>query len=236
MLLLIRLGYVTEKSIYEKACNIKHVKKTKKEEKELSETDGKSVGSLSTKTSQNPSRNPSRKQSEVEDRDTLYLHAIEGSDEKKKQLKKSLKKLINIKENPNFQITEMNSTMVRAIKETIQDIWASILSLTCPHCGTKPSSIKLDMNTKFLIETKSEKEKVGKVLHTKKGYENLSDDEDEDNEEDKERKETEKNAGVKKEVQQIFINPLEVISILLYSYQIRSRNMLDFYGKIMANS
>ncbi len=216
MLLLVKLGYVTEKSIYERACNMRNIKKsTKKEEKELSESESRSIGSLSTKTSQNPSRNTSRKTSEAEDKDTLYLHALEESEVKKKEIKKSLKKLTNVKQNPNFQITELNSTMVRATKETIQDVWSSVMSLKCPHCGVKPSSIKLDSNTKFLIENKSDKEKVGKVLHTKKGYENLSDEEEneEEEEEERERKKNEKNTGVKtKDVQQIFLNPLEVKS------------------------
>lgn len=187
-------------------------KQTKKEEKEMSESESRSIGSLSTKTSQNPSRNTSRKASEAEDKDTLYLNALEESEIKKKEIKKTLKKLLNIKENPNFQITELNSAMVRATKETIQDIWSSVMSLKCPHCGVKPSNIKLDSNTKFLIETKSDKEKVGKVLHTKKGHENLSDDEEneEEEEEERERKKTEKSAGIKKDVQQIFLNPLEV--------------------------
>ena len=232
MLLLVKLGYVTEKSIYEKACNIRIMKKQSKKE-ELSESESRSIGSLSAKTSQNSSRNTSRKTSEAEDKDAIYLHAVEDSEIKKKEIKKAIKKLLNIKNNPNFQITELNSAMVKACKETIQDIWSSVMSLKCPHCGVKPSSIKLDSNTKFLLETKSDKEKVGKVLHTKKGYDNISDEDENEDEDDEEKRKNQKAGAAKdnKNIQQVFINPLEVQLIINSRLVLGQRTCQNALGK-----
>jgi len=213
MLLLIRLGYVTEKHIFEKACNFRVPKKVKKEEDTTS-----AAGSISTKASQNPSsKSASRKQSE-EDKDGFYTSLMEENATAKKALKKQLKKLTHIKENPNFEITELNTTMVRAVKDTVQDIWASVLSQKCPHCGKKPYNVKLDSNTKFIIETKNAKEKVAKVLNTKKGYDGMDSEEEEEEDEENTKKEYEK-ATKGKETQQIFLNPLEIKEHIKYLWE-----------------
>jgi DNA-directed RNA polymerase I subunit RPA1 len=180
----------------------------------------------------------SRKQSENEEtnKEKVYMDMVEESDEKKKAIKKALKKLTNIKDNPNFQITDMNSSMVRGIRDTIQEIWESVNSLKCPHCGIKPSNIKLDSYTKFIIETKSDKEKIGKVLHTKKGYESDEEETEEDREKEKERREFEKMTGIKsKEVQQIYINPLEVKEHVRILWANHGKILNLIFGNLVVN-
>ena len=83
------------------------------------------------------------------------------------------------------------------------------MGLKCPHCLAKPFSIKLDSNTKFLIEKKSEKEKINKVLHTKEGLGNISEsDEEEEKDKDKD-KNTPNSKNKDKEVH--YLSPLDVI-------------------------
>lgn len=234
MLLLIKLGYVNEKAMYQEAADIRIIKK-KKDEKEHSEGEVKSTVSVSTKPSQNNSSNTSRKHSEMEDKELTCNNAIEATIEKKKELKKQLKKLVNVKENPNFEVTELNQAMVRATRDTIQDIWSSVLSQKCPHCGAKPGNVKMDSNTRFLIETKGDKEKVAKVLHTKKGYENLSDEEEID-EEEREAREQEKMAGIKGDSTQKMLNPLEVKEHIRLLWDNDRKLMNLIFGNLIVNS
>lgn len=204
MLLLVKLGYVTEKSIYEQACSGRHVKANTSTA--ASDVDARSSGSLSTSISHNTSMNPSRKQSQHEEQNIhAYEDALLDTEAKKKQIKQRIKKMLNIKENPDFKITENNSTMLKAVRDIIQDIWGSVMSLKCPHCSAKPPNVKLDSNTKVMMETRNEKNQVKKVLHTsKKGYESES---EESENEDEKNNDGDKNA---KEKKQSYVNPLEV--------------------------
>ena len=200
MLLLIKLGYTTEKSDYEAVCKILDKESTKGTKKER-EADAKSTGSLSTGPSQNPSRKQSESDIKLEAEKAEYERIAK---ERNNEIKQRIKKLLNIKENPNFRITQVNSTMVKALRDTIQDIWSSVISLKCPYCKIKPPSVKIDANTKVMLGTKDEEKQVSKVLHNKKGYKPDTD------------KETEKNSGDKDSeakdnvTKQTYINPIQV--------------------------
>ena len=119
MILLIRLSFIKEKHEYEQACSTKNItKKTSGKKKTDSEVDAKSTGSLSTKESHNPSLNASRKGSEVDsttNKVTLLEHLVD-TEQIRAQTKKRLKKLLDIKNNPDFKICEPSVAVNCAMK------------------------------------------------------------------------------------------------------------------------
>ena len=209
MLTLIKLGYVTEKDIYQDAL----VKPPKKAAKKKGDASEESHSNISTNVpSSTQSKNTSRKHSESEINIEEPLDSVRRDNAKTKEI---IEKLLNIKTNPNFKISEMTSGMIKALRDTIQDIWSSVASLKCPHCNAKPPGVKMDMNTKVLLETRDEKEQVGKVLHTEKGAPVESESEDED---EKKNEENEKQAGIKKEKSQIYLSPFQVFSLVVGNF------------------
>ena len=204
MLLLIKLGYVTEKFIYDDACNAKTIKKPQKGKGSSNDIDSNSNAAVSTSVSGNVSRNTSRKHSEIDE------HIVNDFRRDNEKTKETIEKLLDVKNNPNFRISNINTAMVKATRDTVQEIWSSVMSLKCPYCNTKPPNVKLDSNTKVLLETRDEKEQIAKVLHTEKGYKKDFEIEDGD-EEDRKNAEIEKTHGIKtKEVKQVYLTPLQV--------------------------
>ena len=205
MMLLIKLGYTTEKEIFAEVSNVKPAKKAggKDGKGNSHDTEIRSAASGSTLASRAVSKTSSRRHSETEIVDDSQPLTT------REEILENIKKLTKINDKQNFKITEMNSTMVKAIRDTIADIWASVISVKCPHCEAKPPTVKIDSNTKVLMETRNEKEQVGKVVHTKKGLEE-SESEDSD-EETKANADAEKTHGIKnKETKQTFIDPIQV--------------------------
>jgi len=234
MLTLIKLGYVTEKEIYQDALTRSSVKKASKGKKESASDESHGNSNLSTKApSSAQSRNNSRKQSDsdikIETEDDMDFARRDN-----KKTRETIKKLLLIKNNPNFKASEMSTGMVKALRDTIQDLWSSVASIKCPHpdCGTKPPTVKMDMNTKVLLETRDEKQ-VGKVLKSnEKGYkEDPKDDEDEDDEKNADGK----NAGEKKEKTQKYLSPFQVRAHLEMLWK-NNRKLLDLvFGNLIVN-
>ncbi len=225
MLTLIKLGYVTEKDIYQDALTRSVYRKAAKGKKETAEESNYN-SNLSTKApSSAQSRNNSRKQSDsdikIETEDDMDFARRDN-----KQTRETIKKLLNIKSNPNFKISEMSTGMVKALRDTIQDIWSSVASIKCPHCEVKPPSVKLDMNTKVLLETRDEKQVANVLTSSEKGYK-----------EDPKKKKDEdgKNADEKKEKQQTYLSPFQVRAHLEELWK-ENRKILDLiFGNLIVN-
>jgi len=225
MLTLIKLGYVTEKEIYNDAI-IKTVKKPTKKKGDQSEEANSGISTNVPSSTQ--SKNTSRRHSETEINIGDPIDDLRRDNEKTKEI---IEKLLHIKNNPNFKISEMSSGMIKALRDTTQDIWSSVASFKCPHCSANPPSVKMDMNTKVLLETRDEKEQVSKVLHTEKG---LAESESED-EDDKKNEENEKSAGIKKEKSQIYLSPFQVRSHLQHLWK-NNKKILDLlFGNLIVN-
>lgn len=80
---------------------------------------------------------------------------IDDNKEKKEELEKFMKPYLTPEDFEKGIV--FTSGLNKIIRETIASIWASVNSLKCPHCGSKPMPIKKEGTSKFFICKKNDK-------------------------------------------------------------------------------
>lgn len=73
------------------------------------------------------------------------------------QLEETFKEFTTCKEDMSHTPATQTSMMQKALKQIFQEIWASVVTTTCPHCQGKSPSFRKDGYTKIFIRPFSEK-------------------------------------------------------------------------------